>query len=279
MNTKMFRKYSTIMTDNLQRDAAPQPAWLAMAAGLEQIAIQDDTLFPKGVSFYSPQKNSLLSEPVSRHTDLQYHYIPETKTLFHVKGSPVPAILDSQIRIVEGLQGLSPVYPGDVLCNAARCGPCAFARIESLDPVLIRLFNEADLELVPVNQGYAGCSCLCIHDGEQYGLITADLGIYEASCRKKIKALFIPPQKNILLPGYPYGFIGGTAGMMGNTLYITGKIKWLDSYAEIREFLSGFSIDVVELTQQAPIDVGGLLFIPLFYENQTKTCSTLSSGG
>lgn len=210
---------------------------------------------------------------------------------------------EKTIRIIEGEIELSAKYPKDIICNIARCGPFAFGKKDSIDPQLLALFEEAKIEVIPVNQGYTGCGCLCIkkfiegnnknensksknenENGEnnklgansrtleipaeidsemsaEYGLITADVAIYEAACLKNIKALLIPPQKNILLPGFSLGFIGGIGGQYEDSLYITGKLDFLESSKDLRTFIESFSIRIVELTPNKPVDIGGIIFI------------------
>lgn len=219
-------------------------------------------IIPKDdVILFCPQKVSCLNDGIARHADLQYHYIPEIKTLYHVKGSLTPTLKMEEIKIVEGQTDLNAKYPGDVICNVARCDNFAIGNKKVTDPILLDLLNDAGVEFINVNQGYSACSCLIVSDQKKSGVITADEMIYDKIRQKGIKVLLIPPQKNILLPGYNHGFIGGIAGCKDGVLYISGQLEYLESYHEIIEFLKNFDIRIVELSKKSPIDIGGMIFI------------------
>jgi len=108
-----------------------------------------------------------------------------------------------------------------------------------------------------VNQGYAKCS-VCILNKE--AVITSDLGIYRAALGKNIDVLLIPPQRSISIPGYDYGFIGGSTGLVSSKkIAFTGDLKTLDSWESILLFLQKYGITPVTLGASAVLDLGSLI--------------------
>ena len=61
---------------------------------------------------------------------------------------------------------------------------------------------------------------------------------------------------NVLLPGYPYGFIGGASGLVEDTLVFTGKIT--DN--RIIKFLEECEIDFFEAGNGQLKDFGSIIF-------------------
>ncbi|MHB1452842.1 MAG: DUF6873 family GME fold protein [Saccharofermentanales bacterium] len=214
------------------------------------------------VFLFETEANPAMPGALGRHTDLQYCYIRRTGTLYCAKACPVPPIPHPGVRIATGSMIPQLPYPYDTICNISICGDYAIGSRKCTDPVLIEETEYAGLEWIDVRQGYAGCSCIAIDTGITAALITSDPGIARA-CTDRIHTLLLPPQEAIRLPGYLHGFIGGIGGLEGSTLYITGRLDRLASEELIRRFLADCGTVIVELSEEAPTDIGGLIFFSI----------------
>lgn len=211
------------------------------------------------VFLFGTRANPALPGALGRHADLQYCYIRRTRTLYCAKGCPTPPVSLPGLRFVAGSAVPHPPYPEDTVCNISVCGDYAIGNRKCTDPVLISETEIAGLEWIDVRQGYAGCSCIALDTGTGSALITSDTGIARA-CTGKIHTLLLPPQETIRLPGFRHGFIGGIGGLAGQTLYITGRLDGLTSGEPVRRFLADCGIGIVQLSEEVPIDIGGLIF-------------------
>lgn len=108
------------------------------------------------------------------------------------------------------------------------------------------------------NQGYAGCTAL--YAGGT--VITADPSIKEAS-----QALGIPVYsisgKDISLPGYNEGFIGGAGGSFDNTVCLFGSPEYSQSAREVKDFCKRNSLSLICLEDAPLTDRGGIKFMPI----------------
>jgi hypothetical protein len=200
-----------------------------------------------------------LSEPVSAHVDMQITHIfediivcqPQMPEYFYQQ------LKDYGFRVYKGASILNKHYPLDIPYNVAIVGDVAFHNTKYTDPVIVGLLSRLKIRLVHVNQGYTKCSVLPITNKS---IITDDPSIEKAARLEGFDVLKLPPQRNIVLSGLNYGFIGGTAGFIGkNTLAFSGSIDAIDSKDEIKEFLHKYNVEWINLGDNQLHDYGGLI--------------------
>ena len=108
------------------------------------------------------------------------------------------------------------------------------------------------------NQGYSGCSAL--YAGGT--VITAD-----PSMEKVSQSLGVPVHKisgrDISLPGYSEGFIGGAGGSFDKTVCLFGSPKYSESAREVKNFCKSNSLTLVCLENGPITDRGGIKFVEI----------------
>ncbi|NLW02425.1 MAG: hypothetical protein GX027_04080 [Clostridiaceae bacterium] len=200
-----------------------------------------------------------LPAPVRSHPDMQL-VIPCEGIIVHS-----PALNPQTAERLKGLgyvlvPGEKPPagnYPGDIPYNVAVVGRHAFLNTRYTDPVVLGWLKKTGKTISHVNQGYAKCS-VCILNED--AVITSDAGIYRAARANNIDVLLIPPQKTISIPGYEYGFIGGSTGLVsGNRLAFCGDMNTLESAGPILSFLQKHGITPVMLGTGPVRDLGSLI--------------------
>ena len=145
-------------------------------------------------------------------------------------------------------------YPHDCILNACIVGKKLFHRLDVTAKEV--LDNLADIEPVPVSQGYAKC-CTCVVDAGS--IITSDHGIALAAKNNGIDVLEISPGY-IGLEGFNYGFIGGASfKLSGTCLAFTGRMDMHPDWRRIEAFLSEREIVAVFLTDGPAFDIGSVL--------------------
>ena len=150
------------------------------------------------------------------------------------------------------------VYPNDVAFNAAVAETFMLCRTPSTAHELLGAADETNLRVIHVNQGYAGCSCIVT----TRAVITSDTGTHRALVSYGIKS-YLADSTGIILPGYDRGFIGGCAGVIGDTIYFTGDYTSLPCAGAVNTAAAECRLKCVTLSNLPLTDYGGLKFIKI----------------
>ncbi len=157
----------------------------------------------------------VLPEPVSCHPDMLLYDMGDKLLVYRDYYAENEALFDG-ISVMLTDHPVGDKYPSDVGMDALALGEYLFCLPRATCPEILN-----GRHIVPVKQGYAACSALKISEN---AIVTSDSSIAEAAEEKGISVLRIRPGF-IELPGYDYGFIGGTAFFLGDTLYFAGDLS------------------------------------------------------
>ena len=147
-------------------------------------------------------------------------------------------------------------YPNNVLLNIAVINQKAFGLKKAVPQAVLDEMSVRNMEFIDVNQGYAKCSAAVVADN---AVITADVSIYNACKSEGIDVLKISAG-NIILPKCNYGFIGGCCGKISqDTLAFSGNIKLHPDYRNIKDFCKNYNTDLLSLSNEPIIDIGGII--------------------
>ena len=136
--------------------------------------------------------------------------------------------------IFADISGLEPKYPENAAYCAVVLDDFFVHRLDITAPEILDAAKDCGKTLINVRQGYTRCSCAVI-DGNS--IITADEGIAKTLEKyPEIDVLKIS-EGNVLLPGFDYGFIGGTMGRVENEILFNGDISQHPDYDKIRGFI------------------------------------------
>ncbi len=227
------------------------------------IAISDtypkiiDALKTLGIETIEVEACLNLSKPVSSHADMLCHHIGKNHIIVATGDGDLKAKLESYgFDAVSSNKCISKLYPYDVPLNAARVGNYLIANQAALDNTIMDYCEENGIEIVHVKQGYTKCSTIVV---DEHSIITADQSIEKAARAARIDTLLIE-QGYITLPGCGYGFIGGACGFISkDKIAFTGNIHSHPSYAKMKNFLGRKGIQMISLTDDDLIDIGGII--------------------
>lgn len=119
------------------------------------------------------------------------------------------------------------------------------------------LENTKDKQFIHVNQAYTRCSLMPLKND---CFVTSDKGVENELIKKKLNCFYISP-KEILLPGFPYGFIGGCMGVHKNTIFLIGNPDFHSDGKRLQSFLHELDYEIVSLYNGKFFDGGSLFFI------------------
>lgn len=133
-------------------------------------------------------------------------------------------------------------YPYDVGFNVAVWKDNLLCRPDATSPALLNHAKSSGYRIVPLKQGYAGCSCLTTDEA----VYTLDRGIAKSLENANIPCVLL--DGSILLPGYSGGFLGGATGYADGIIFLCGCA------------FSGLPSPVLPLADAPVTDYGGIKF-------------------
>jgi len=230
---------------------------LAVADGRINNGIEKGLLY-NGVQIIKTKAHPSLYDSVAFHPDMFLHHIGG-KNIVYAPGTSEDVIKELEeygFSMIQGETQLNYKYPGNIAYNAARVGKFVFHNTKYTDKMLKKFYSRLDLELVHVNQGYSKCAISVV---DESSIITMDKGIARVAEKKGLDVLLIE-ERNIILPGLDYGFIGGSTGLIDkNEWALSGKCEGLESYREIYRFINKKGKKIISLTDKQVVDIGSLL--------------------
>ena len=150
----------------------------------------------------------------------------------------------------------SEKYPRDIALNFLQIGKYIFCNRKYASQEVLSYAESRGYTVVNVNQGYARCTACPVSDS---GVISADPSMLSAADNKGIKNLSISVG-SVVLEGFDYGFIGGSCGAFGNSLYFAGDLCAHPDGERIESFCGSVGVKAVSLSDEPLTDVGSIFF-------------------
>ena len=192
-----------------------------------------------------------LPEPVACHPDLLLHDLGGRLLVYRDYYEENKALFEG-VSVVLTDHAVGDQYPHDVGMDALCLGNNLYCLPDATCAEIL-----AGRTVLPVRQGYAACACLKVTEN---AIVTADVGIANEAESHGVSVLRIRPGF-IELPGYDYGFIGGTAFKWDNTLYFAGDLQTHPDGASISDFCMAQGVSVQSLLpEQKLCDLGFLKY-------------------
>jgi len=161
----------------------------------------------------------------------------------------------NSVSFTKGSLAVGQKYPGSAHFNSLVTNRFIIQNPEIADPVIAKL--NPDHEIIPVKQGYVQCNLLALPNDS---FITSDRGIEKSLIQRHLEVLFVNPLC-IKLDGFEHGFFGGACGLFRETLFLCGSLLFFEHEGLIRDFIAAAGIEIVELYEGPPVDVGTILFL------------------
>ena len=210
-----------------------------------------------------PSAGALYPSPIASHADM---------ILFH-HGTTV--ITSEEYRrehpeLFEELEGRLPYYrfiytedrqsadyPRDAIYNALVIGDRLFCKTDTVAGAILDYAKEAGLTVINTAQGYPSCTVLSLGDRA----VTADRGMARVLEKCGIPVYVISDSAFIGLMPYDYGFIGGSAGIHGGTVYFLGDVREHPDSGTILRAIADAGLDMRILpVDGGMLDLGRLIF-------------------
>jgi len=195
-------------------------------------------------------------EAISGHPDI--FFCPTPAELIVAPNLPQKyiAILNHHnIHFTSGQKPVGKLYP-----ESARYNTLVTQRFSIRNPGIseasIQKLNPG-LQEITVRQGYIRCNVVALPNGT---FITSDRGIAKSMKQQALEVLFVDPSP-VKLNGFDHGFFGGACGLLGNMLFVCGSLNHFKEKELIEAFAARAGVQIIELFEGQPMDVGTILFL------------------
>ena len=199
---------------------------------------------------------------INGHPDILMHHVSDNIIVLapNIYDRMAPKFIKKGFAVTKGAAWLQRNYPQNIAYNVLRIGKYAFHNTKYTDSRILSLYEQMNIKLIHVNQGYTKCSVCIVNKN---AAITQDVKIAKALEHYGIEVLLIE-SGGIELIGLDYGFIGGASGLISKSeIVFTGYIYELKDYKRIINFLDTKGIKVRIISNKKIIDIGSVL--PLTY--------------
>ncbi|MDA3818773.1 MAG: hypothetical protein PF486_15435 [Prolixibacteraceae bacterium] len=206
-------------------------------------------------------------DAISGHPDVFLCKIDSNKTIYAPNTPPeiTHIISSNNLHNKEGNTTVGSNIANSTAYNCVVSDKYLFHKQSFTDKTILNTCR--DKKFIHVPQAYTRCSMICLPDG---ACITSDKGIQKALATENIPHIYCSP-KNIVLPPYTHGCIGGTMGVHKNTVYIIGALQTLDKGDALKNFIHEHKCTIIELYDGALYDGGGIFF---FDQKNKKSLSS-----
>ena len=208
-------------------------------------------------------KDPNLSEPVSAHADMRLFILG--KKLFISENAKNELSHISERLSQEGFETVlsssvpTEKYPHDIAFNCIAVGNILLGNLKHTAPEILEEANRLGMSALSAKQGYTKCSTVVLDDK---AVITADSSIYDVCISQGIDCLLIENRESdVSLAPYPYGFLGGASGVLGDTVYFCGNVELHSQYKKIKAFCQSKGKAVLSLGTERLSDIGSIFFI------------------
>lgn len=154
----------------------------------------------------------------------------------------------------EGQLCLGYKYPENVKYNAVCMGNYFIHNLKYTAPSLLDKIQQLGYKTIHVKQGYTKCNMIVINN---YAAITSDEGIYKY-VNNHMNVLLIKPGY-VKLGNFPYGFLGGASGRVGNEIIFNGNLESHPDYREISDFITLQNLKIKYFEEYPLEDIGSII--------------------
>lgn len=166
---------------------------------------------------------------------------------------------DAPVFHIADFSELGRQYPQTCAYNGVCIGEFFIHNLNYTSPGLLQKIKELGLTPIHTKQGYTKCNVVVVDD---HSLITSDKGIIKAiqnsPARSKLDILEVQAH-NIILDGFPYGFLGGCSGKVGKTIIFNGNLSNHPDFHKIKSFIGIKRYNVYYFEEYPLTDIGTII--------------------
>lgn len=208
--------------------------------------------------------NAKTYSAIATHPDIQLLVIEDQLFIDQQTWSNLPPkIADKMLSNPQKIHiidtDLGSCYPKSVLFNAKYMDRLFVHHLAYTQTQIRAYVQQEAITAIDVKQGYTGCSLLLLN---RQRAITGDQGVARKLRDQGLEVLLID-NRQILLPGFEHGFIGGCCGLIGKKVFFNGDLDKHSQGRQIRAFIYQTGYQIEEVKGQFLQDIGSIIAYPL----------------
>lgn len=227
----------------------------ALASKLSIIATKK--LNEMGFEIINFPQNTNVDERISHHADLSFFVCDKDIFIAQEMECLVSKLQSTGYNVHVSDAPLGKAYPADVKLNCVSFGKYLMCNVDTVSKAVLKYSIQKGKAVINVNQGYTKCSVIPVADN---AIITDDESICKKCVEYGIDVLKVSKGK-VLLTGFDYGFIGGTAGVYDNMIAFNGDIFSHPDGKQITDYIKKQGKIPVSLAEYELVDTGSLIFL------------------
>ncbi|MHC1721600.1 MAG: DUF6873 family GME fold protein [Aminipila sp.] len=145
-------------------------------------------------------------------------------------------------------------YPENVKYNAVCMGNYFIHNLNHTAPALFDKIQQTGYKTIHVKQGYTKCNMVILNN---QAAITSDEGIYKFV--SKYLDVFLIKPGYVKLGNFPYGFLGGASGRVGNEIIFNGNLELHPDYKKISDFITLQNLKIKYFKEYPLEDIGSII--------------------
>ncbi len=214
------------------------------------------TIIDLGYEIIDFMPNQNVDSRIAHHADLSFFVCD--KDIFIAKEMSYLAekfvSLGYYVHVIDTWLGKE--YPSDVKLNCVLFGEYFLCNVDTVSENVLNYIRQKGKTVINVNQGYTKCSVIPVADN---AIITDDESVSNKCTEYGIDVLKIK-KGNVILDGFDYGFIGGTAGLLfDDIIAFNGDVLTHPDGEKIIEFISKYKKRYVSLAENTLVDIGSII--------------------
>jgi hypothetical protein len=159
------------------------------------------------------------------------------------------------IEVIKGHNLVGQKHPASVHYNALVTKNLLIHNLDICDHAILETCKEK--KHIHVNQAYTRCNLISLNEDV---FITSDKGIEKTLSNEGLNVEYFDPHE-IVLPGFYYGFIGGTMGVVDKEVFIVGSLSSNKQGERLKHLIDNSGYTLHELYDGKWFDAGSIFFI------------------
>ncbi len=201
------------------------------------------------------ETSGITYDAISGHPDIFSCPTPEGLVAApKLPANVIRKLQSSGVKTIPGTAIPGKKYPQSAIYNALATEKYLIHNIKNTDDSITKACNS--LEVIHVNQAYTRCNLVAM--GNVF--ITSDAGIYKTLLQRGLD-VHLFSSEDVLLQGFPHGFLGGACGVWGDKLFLCGSLKYFSEGERLGHLIKKSAYQLIELYEGPPVDGGGIIAI------------------
>ncbi len=201
------------------------------------------------------ETSGITYDAISGHPDIFFCPTPEGLVAApKLPANVIRKLQSSGAKTIPGTAMPGKKHPQSAVYNALVIDKYIIHNTKATDESITKACSS--LEAIHVKQAYTRCNLVAMDSV----FITSDAGIYKTLLQRGFD-VHLFSSREVVLQGFPNGFLGGACGVWGDKLLLCGSLKFFSEGERLKHLIKKSAYQLVELYDGPLVDGGGIIAI------------------